>query len=341
MEIRQIKEFFKINDEFRSPGSDENGKIHSWNDSLKLFEYVVNNALSTAIRETGTNRIEFTLKDGSKVYLSLGALAWLDSVTSAVTSVFGRTGIVVAENGDYSANQVTNAFDKNADTLDDILEGETNLHFTDADAINLGLNTSARHAHLNKTILDLISDVGSGQIVTDAERTLWNSYTSTNAAFIRTTIAAFIQNNTGISWSWNEAGAILTPQINLSDFTTDNLPEGDTNKYWNGSNQIGYTINLPYSSTVAGRVAGAVEGTDYPAGWILAAGSSPIDLDITHNLNRRVASVTVFAVTGTQEQQLFNTAAYNGIITPTINSLKIQSLATVTKAIKIYIVFAQ
>lgn len=102
-----------------------------------------------------------------------------------------------------------------------------------------------------------------------------------------------------------------------------------------------YTINLPYASTVAGRVAGAVEGTDYPSGWVLAAGSSPIDLDITHNLNRRVASVSVFAVTGTQEQQLFNTAAYNGIITPTVNSLRIQSLATVTKAIKIYIVFAQ
>ena len=102
-----------------------------------------------------------------------------------------------------------------------------------------------------------------------------------------------------------------------------------------------YTISLPYASTVAGRIAVAVEGTDYPTGWVLAAGSSPIDLDITHNLNRRVASVTVFAVTSTQEQQLFNTAAYNGIITPTVNSLRIQSLATVTKAIKIYIVFAQ
>ena len=107
------------------------------------------------------------------------------------------------------------------------------------------------------------------------------------------------------------------------------------------SMQTVYTLTLPYSSTVAGRVAAATEGTDYPTGWSLAAGSSPIDIDITHGLNRRIAYVSVWAITGTQEQQLFNTAAYNGLITPDSNSLRIQSLATIAKAIKIYIVFAQ
>lgn len=339
MEIRQIKEFFKINDEFRSPGSGENGKIHSWNDSLKLFEYVVNNALSTAVRETGTNRIEFTLKDGSKVYLSLGALAWLDSVTSAVVSVFGRTGIVVAESGDYSADQVTNAFDKTADTLDDIIEGETNLHFTETDAINLGLNTENRHTHLNKSILDLIEDAGSGQIVTDAERTLWNSYTSTNAEFIRSTIAAFIQNNTGISWSWNELEEKLIPQINLSDFTTDNLPEGTTNKYWNGSNQIGYTINLPNSGTVGGRCSGATETTDYPTGWILAAGSNPNDLEITHNLDRIIAAANVFYVDGTEQILLMANLGYTGLSAPDTNTLVLKGLSTKAFPLIVQLIF--
>ena len=60
---------------------------------------------------------------------------------------------------------------------------------------------------------------------------------------------------------------------------------------------------------------------------------------VTHGLGRRVVSVTVFAVDGTQETQLFNTAAYNGIATTTTNILKIQSLATIQKVIKIYIIF--
>lgn len=100
-----------------------------------------------------------------------------------------------------------------------------------------------------------------------------------------------------------------------------------------------YTINLPIGASVAARIAAAVEGVDYPTGWVLAAGSSAVDIDIQHGLTRRAASVTVFAVTGTQEQQLFNTAAYNGIITDDEDNLRIQSLATILKEISIYIVF--
>lgn len=100
-----------------------------------------------------------------------------------------------------------------------------------------------------------------------------------------------------------------------------------------------FEIKLPSSTTVAGRIAGAVSGVDYPAGWVLAAGTSPVDLVVTHNLGRRVSTVSVFAIDGTQETQLFNTAAYNGIVTPDVNTLRVQSLATIQKAIKIYIIF--
>lgn len=100
-----------------------------------------------------------------------------------------------------------------------------------------------------------------------------------------------------------------------------------------------YEIRLPSSTTVSGRISGATSGVDYPSGWVLTVGTTPTDLIVTHGLNRRVASVTVFAITGTEEQQLFNTASYNGIITTDANTLKIQSLATIQKAIKIYISF--
>lgn len=97
--------------------------------------------------------------------------------------------------------------------------------------------------------------------------------------------------------------------------------------------QVVFEMELPASTTVAGRISGAT----IPSGWSLSA--SGVDLIVTHNEARRVAQVSIFAVTGTEEQQLFNTAAYNGIITTDENTLKIQSLATINKVIKVYMIF--
>jgi hypothetical protein len=98
-----------------------------------------------------------------------------------------------------------------------------------------------------------------------------------------------------------------------------------------------FAITLPADTTVAGRILGATEGVDYPTGWVLAEGSNPVDIDITHGTGMRVASVTVFSASGTEERQLFGNAAFSGILTPTENILRIESLAKITKTIKIYI----
>lgn len=42
----------------------------------------------------------------------------------------------------------------------------------------------------------------------------------------RDAIGAALQNNTGISWTIDDIGDTITPVINLSDFSTDDLPEG-------------------------------------------------------------------------------------------------------------------
>lgn len=132
------------------------------------------------------------------------------------------------------------------------------------------------------------------------------------------------------------------PVMDAEDlFVGTNVEEILTELYHLSSqNKNVFTISLPSSTTVAGRIAAAVAGVDYPSDWTLAAGVSPVDLLITHNLDRRIANVSVFAVTGTEEQMLFNTAAFNGIKTPNTNSLLIQSLATINKTIKIYIIGA-
>lgn len=100
------------------------------------------------------------------------------------------------------------------------------------------------------------------------------------------------------------------------------------------------TIKLPGYPTVQTRCINAVEGTDYPTGWILQADSNPNDLLITHNLGRSGAIVTVFSIDASGERQLFANAAFSGIISkPGNNQLVIEGLATVPLTIKIHITF--
>ena len=101
-----------------------------------------------------------------------------------------------------------------------------------------------------------------------------------------------------------------------------------------------FTITLPASSSVAGRCIQTIEGTDYPEGWVISEYVNPVDLIITHNLDRRIAQVTVFSVDGTEERQLFANAAYAGIVAPDRNTLIIEGLATINTDIVVHLIFS-
>jgi len=105
--------------------------------------------------------------------------------------------------------------------------------------------------------------------------------------------------------------------------------------------QAVYTITLPSASTVAQRCSAAVEGTDYPTGWTISAGTSAVDLKITHNLGRLPAYVTIWSETTGQYRYLIGNAAYSGLFAESDDILRVESLATVLKPLKIQIVFAQ
>jgi len=68
--------------------------------------------ISAAVTGTTTKTLTLNQQDGGTITAS-----WTDDNTDAVTSVFGRTGAVVATSGDYNTSQVTEL---------------TNLYFTDA-----------------------------------------------------------------------------------------------------------------------------------------------------------------------------------------------------------------
>jgi hypothetical protein len=70
--------------------------------------------ISAAVTGTTTKTLTLNQQDGGTITAS-----WTDDNTDAVTSVFGRTGAVVATSGDYNTSQVTE---------------NTNLYFTDARA---------------------------------------------------------------------------------------------------------------------------------------------------------------------------------------------------------------
>jgi hypothetical protein len=70
---------------------------------------------SAAVTGTTTKTLTLTQQDGGTITAS-----WTDDNTDAVTSVFGRTGAVVATSGDYNTSQVTES---------------GNLYFTNARAI--------------------------------------------------------------------------------------------------------------------------------------------------------------------------------------------------------------
>jgi len=93
--------------------------------------------------------------------------------TDAVTSVFGRLGIVIAQTGDYTASQVTNAFDKSADTTDDITEGATKKFnkthtgdVTGSGALTIGANkvSNSKLSQVATNIIKGRTSPGTGNI---------------------------------------------------------------------------------------------------------------------------------------------------------------------------------
>jgi hypothetical protein len=344
MELRQIKEFYTINGVFRSPSVSEDGMNITWDNSLGVFKYTKDKFIVSASRDGATNRAKLILSDDSVVFLELGALAWASSITepevggSPVESVFGRTGVITAQSGDYTASQVTNAFNTATQSLDNINAGTTNFHFTQADINEIAANTAARHAHSNKSILDAITDAGSGVIPSAEQIAEWDSFTSTSDQHIKDIVGAMVQNGTGITWVYDSVAGTLTPTVSLEDFTADNLEPGTTNTYVSTFAEGNVkTIKLPAGASVADRIASP---TELPVGWTLAVGSSSVDLLVTHGLTREIADVVVWSIETSGKVKLTNNLAYSGLTAPNNNSVLIRSLSTVAFPITIELIFA-
>lgn len=383
MELRQIRQFSRLGGTNRNPNVTEHNKVPMWDnnagyhiytalvansntadgivkkgseaaaasyiwklDGSKVPDWRKEEFLVSAAKDGGSNAAIFTMNNGSTISLPLGALAWdSDTIpTIPIDSVFGRTGHVVAVSGDYTAAEVTNAFDKVNNNLSNILEGGGVYHLTTAYKafIDTGISVG----------LDNITSIGSGDIITTAERNLLNSLGSGNEELIRDTVAAFIQNGTGITWVHDDPGNTLTPTVSLSSFTTADLSDSNDRRYVTEAEKallntlsgggIVWPIILNSSTTVAGRLVGLIEGTDYPTGWTLVAGTQPEDLLITHNKGKKLNTIKIYSVDpSTSAERLlidFNTA-FGGVLVPDSNSILVEALSLIETKLKIYITF--
>ena len=130
------------------------GTISYLTDNTANWDAAYNDKInSAAVTGTSTKTLTLNQQDGGTITAS-----WTDDNTDAVTSVFGRTGAVVATNGDYTTSQVT--------------EG-TNLYYTDARS----------RAAISETITGINYDSASGifsmasgyAIATTASQANWDA----------------------------------------------------------------------------------------------------------------------------------------------------------------------
>jgi hypothetical protein len=341
-DIRLIKQFNQIDGQYRNPSSTEDGLNIQWNNTTGYFDYVPDIHIISAVKDTATNRAKLTMSDDSVIYLELGALAWASSVSdpevggNLVESVFGRTGAITPQDGDYNASQVTNAFNTATQSLDDITEGTTNLHYTQADVDVIQGLVDDTHTHANKAVLDGITDSGGGVIPSALQIATWDGYATLTDQQIRDVVAAMITDGTGISFVYN--GTTLVPTVTLEPFTADQLASGETNTYYSTTQVSNVkTIKLPAGASVVDRIASPIE---VPLDWVMAVGTSSVDLLVTHNLTREIAYVLVWSEETTGKVLLERNLAYSGLTAPDDNSILIKSLSTVAFPITIELIFA-
>jgi hypothetical protein len=176
----------------------------NWNTSYD------NMIVSAAVTGTTTKTLTLTQQDAGTITAS-----WTDDNTDAVTSVFGRTGAVIATSGDYSTTLVT--------------EG-TNLYYTDVRVSansDVAANTAARH---NAVTLG----TANGLSLSTQALSLGLSSSSTNGALSSTDWSTFNAKQNAITLTTtgtSGAATFISNTLNIPTITVAGLgavPDGRT-----------------------------------------------------------------------------------------------------------------
>jgi len=168
----------------------------NWNTSYD------NMIVSAAVTGTTTKTLTLTQQDAGTITAS-----WTDDNTDAVTSVFGRTGAVIATSGDYTTTLVT--------------EG-TNLYYTDVRVSansDVAANTAARH---NAVTLG----TANGLSLSTQALSLGLSSSSTNGALSSTDWSTFNAKQNAITLTTtgsSGSATLIGATLNIPTYTVTGL----------------------------------------------------------------------------------------------------------------------
>jgi hypothetical protein len=184
------------------------------------FNTAYNRSLtSAAVTGTTTKTLTLNKQDGGTITAS-----WTDDNTDAVTSVFGRTGAVVATSGDYTTTQVT--------------EG-TNLYFTD---------TRARGA------LSFVAGSGAYNSTTGVITIPTNNNQITNGAGYITSsaLSAYLPLAGGtLTGALNGTSAVFSSTATATAFIPSGSAIPTNGMYLSAANTLNFATNTANRFTIA------------------------------------------------------------------------------------------
>ena len=216
--------------------------------------------ISAAVTGTTTKTLTLNQQDGGTITAS-----WTDDNTDAVTSVFGRTGAVVATSGDYTTTQVT--------------EG-TNLYYTDVRARASNSFVAGSGAY-NSTTGVITIPTNNNQITNGAAYITLGSLSATSPIFYNST--------TGVISS-QAASATLSGYLTSTDWTTFNSK---------GSGSVtSVAMSVPTGLSISGSpitTSGTLAVT-FTAGYSIPTNASQTTWDTAYT--NRITSLTVTGSSG-------------------------------------------
>lgn len=272
-----------------------------------------NSIVSAAVTGTTTKTLTLNQQDGGTVTAS-----WTDENTDAVSSVFGRTGAVIATAGDYSTTLVT--------------EG-TNLYFTDARA-RAAISVTATGLTYSGGVISLTAGYS---IPTTASQTTWNTaYNDSivSAAVTGTTTKTLTLNQQDggtITASWTDintdavlsvfgrTGAVVAVS---GDYTTAQVTESGNLYFTNARAQAAISLTTTGSSgaaTYTGGVLNIPQYTDQFVGTVTSVGlSAPTGFSVSNSPITTSGTIALGFTAGyslpTTASQATWTTAYNDSI---------------------------
>ena len=250
--------------------------------STTTWDTAYNRSLTAAaVSGTTTKILTLTKQDGSTLTAS-----WSDLNTDAVTSVFGRTGVVVAASGDYNSDLVT--------------EGTSNLYFTNArsrSSISLTTTGTSGAATYNSTtgVLNIPSYVGGVTSVfgrTGAVVSAEGDYSLDQLGDVTITTPSNGQvlSYNGTAWVNAAAPSGGVTSINGLTATTQTFATGTSGTdFAISSTTSTHTFNLPTASAVNRGALSSADWTTFNSKQdtisLTTTGSSGASTFISNTLN--------------------------------------------------------